>query len=538
MFFLGVGTHAYIWHKDQNSMTDLKQHADGTSIAYGVSGDGKVVVGVSSSYNGDPEKAFIWYDDTHEIKMLGNGTLRTNGDGYSRAYAISDDGSTVIGSAETDSGESNAFIWHQGDQKLTGLGTLRDDNKGYSYGSGVSKDGTTAVGVSINNDGKVRGFIWHSGDKKMTDLGSLTGKSGESRAYAISGDGTVVVGSSTTSNGEGHATVWKVKQPSKPEQPSKPGQLPKPVITIVDATNSAVAMTKTGSRSFEVLDLYKRSIQQLAETRCQLGMEEYCLGAFSQYDTLTSNHRVATGVYGSMRLPVENIIIGGAVNFANKTWLTDNYAANGKSRPGVGAFIRYQQNRNNDGLSVDLSGAFLSQGVTITRERLENTEAGKGDSSIKGYQATLSAEYGVKVNEQFRVTPTVALTHRSIKRDGYTENRGAEFAATYGEVKERRTDLDFGLNTEVSVTPAVSVDTQAGAMVRLDSERDAFTGKIPYIGSFVQYGKHERNVEPYASVGVNIAATKNSVVRTSVAWQQTDYYNDAVSVGLSYSYHW
>ncbi|EHW5858887.1 hypothetical protein K2859_004312 [Escherichia albertii] len=95
MFFLGVGTHAYIWHKDQNSMTDLKQHADGTSIAYGVSGDGKVVVGVSSSYNGDPEKAFIWYDDTHEIKMLGNGTLRTNGDGYSRAYAISDDGSTV-----------------------------------------------------------------------------------------------------------------------------------------------------------------------------------------------------------------------------------------------------------------------------------------------------------------------------------------------------------------------------------------------------------------------------------------------------------
>ncbi|HEB1525728.1 TPA: hypothetical protein RY434_003814 [Escherichia albertii] len=213
-------------------MTDLKQHADGTSIAYGVSGDGKVVVGVSSSYNGDPEKAFIWYDDTHEIKMLGNGTLRTNGDGYSRAYAISDDGSTVIGSAETDSGESNAFIWHQGDQKLTGLGTLRDDNKGYSYGSGVSKDGTTAVGVSINNDGKVRGFIWHSGDKKMTDLGSLTGKSGESRAYAISGDGTVVVGSSTTSNGEGHATVWKVKQPSKPEQPSKPGQLPKPVITM------------------------------------------------------------------------------------------------------------------------------------------------------------------------------------------------------------------------------------------------------------------------------------------------------------------
>ncbi|EJI9012722.1 autotransporter outer membrane beta-barrel domain-containing protein, partial [Escherichia albertii] len=319
---------------------------------------------------------------------------------------------------------------------------------------------------------------------------------------------------------------------SKPEQPSKP------VITMVDATNSAAAMTKTGSRSFEVLDFYKSSIQQLVDTRCQLGTEEYCLGAFSQYDMLTSSHKVATGVFGSMRLPVENIIIGGAVNFANKTQLTDNYTANGKRKPGVGGFIRYQQNLNNDGLSVDLSGAFLSQGVTITREKLDNTEAGKGDSNIKGYQATLSAEYSVKLNEHFRIIPTVALTYRSIKRDRYTENRGAEFSATYGEIKERRTDLDLGLNSEVSITSAVSIDTQAGAMVKLGSKRDAFTGKIPYIGSFAQYDKHERNVEPYTSVSVNIAATKNSVVRTSVAWQQTDYYNDAVSVDLSYSYHW
>ncbi|ELV7319799.1 autotransporter domain-containing protein [Escherichia coli] len=534
--------NAFVWREGDTKMTGLgtlKADNSGNSYAYGVSADGKVVVGASSTDSGFAN-AFVWREG--DTKMTGLGTLKADNSGYSYARGVSADGKVVVGYADTDSGDFNAFVWREGNTKMTGLGTLQADNSGDSYAYGVSADGKVVVGASSTDSGDYNAFVWREGDTKMTGLGTLQAdNSGDSYARGVSADGTVVVGESSTDEGDAHATVWKVKYPVPPvEPPIDPVEPPvkPPVVTIVDATNSSKAMADTGRRGFKVLDLYQSSLNSLSQSRCQLGQSDYCVGVFSQYDTVSSNHRLATGLFGAIRLPAENWTVGGAMNFANGTQLIDNYDTRGSNQPGIGVFTRYQENRDNTGLSAELSGAFLQQSLAITRDRLKNTEAGEGDSRIKGYQASLSAQYGIAVSPSTLVSPGVMLTHRNVIRDGYTETRNAEFAATYGKMGNTRTDLQMGLNAVHQLNETVQLGGNLGATVKLHSERDAFTGSIPYIGAYAYDAVDERSVSLYATAGVNVNVTKNSTVRASAGWQQTDYRHDAANVGVSYSYHW
>jgi probable HAF family extracellular repeat protein len=90
----------------------------GVSIAYGVSADGAVVVGVSSSTaTAGGYEAFRWRDGT----MTGLGVLP--GGSYSFANAVSADGAVVVGYSSSAAAGTEAFRWRQstGMQSIKGL---------------------------------------------------------------------------------------------------------------------------------------------------------------------------------------------------------------------------------------------------------------------------------------------------------------------------------------------------------------------------------------------------------------------------------
>ncbi|HBO23910.1 MAG TPA: autotransporter outer membrane beta-barrel domain-containing protein, partial [Providencia sp.] len=312
----------------------------------------------------------------------------------------------------------------------------------------------------------------------------------------------------------------------------------KPEIVVVDATNSSRAMARTAERGFKVLDFYQSKLNNLSYSRCQLGDSNYCVGIFSEYNNVSDNHQVATGLYSTLRLPVENWTVGAAVNFANSTTLSDNYDTRGSNQPAVGLFTRYQQNRNNNGFYADISASYLNQDVSISRDTLKNTENGKGDATVKGYQARLSIGYGIPVTNQTQIQPEIALTHKKISRSGYTEHQNAEFAAKYGRMGNERTDLQLGMNFKHEFNEMLNLDGSIGSDFKLNSERDAFNGYISHIGAYSYDKGDERNVSPYASLGINMNVTKNSTIRASTKWQQTAYEHDGVQGVLSYSYYW
>ena len=171
---------------------------DWVSQAYAVSADGSVVVGISRSHF--LTVAFRW---TAEDSMQNLGYL--SGENTTEATGVSANGSIVVGwSQKTGSGDVEAFRWTESGG-MVGLGDLAG-GPFLSYGYGVSTDGSAVVGTSWSASG-YEAFRWTQFGG-MVGLGDLPGGEFESQAYGISSDGLVVVGSGWSAENAHEAFRW------------------------------------------------------------------------------------------------------------------------------------------------------------------------------------------------------------------------------------------------------------------------------------------------------------------------------------------
>jgi len=187
-----------VWTK-AGGMEGLGDLAGGSvvSMARGVSADGSVVVGESSSASG-PE-AFLW---TRAGDMQGLGDLP--GSGFnSAATDVSWDGSVVVGRGWSASG-TEAFRWETG-IGMTGLGDLPGGSF-FSLATSVSADGTVVVGHGNNVSGEQESAIWTTATE-VTGLGHL-GDGYFSSAMRVSGDGSTVVGYSRAADNTDRFFRW------------------------------------------------------------------------------------------------------------------------------------------------------------------------------------------------------------------------------------------------------------------------------------------------------------------------------------------
>ncbi len=161
------------------------------STAWGISPDGSVVVGGSTSDLW--MEAYRWQAGV----MSGLGDL-PDGPDNSCALAVSADGAVIVGEGNYYPviATSEAFRWEDG--VMSGLDVLCPG----SFAMGVSADGTIVVGA-IGSDGLAReAFRWTEAEG-MVGLGDSAGQGEQFQcAYAVSADGTVIVGAGRTSSGQ------------------------------------------------------------------------------------------------------------------------------------------------------------------------------------------------------------------------------------------------------------------------------------------------------------------------------------------------
>ena len=170
------------------------------SRATAVSADGSAVIGVAhvtTERDGNSvtsQQAYRWNADGWQIL----GTLTADGSGYSHAAGVSADGAVVVGTTDIEHMgryDHQAYRWTS--EGMVSLGTFRADGLGSSNATGVSADGTVVVGDAQNDQFQRQAFRWTS--QGMENLGSLqSDQLGYSYAGAVSADGLVVVGNSRT----------------------------------------------------------------------------------------------------------------------------------------------------------------------------------------------------------------------------------------------------------------------------------------------------------------------------------------------------
>lgn len=195
-----AGVEAFRWTADGGmvGLGDLPGSGPFASHALGVSGDGSVVVGVSSR-SWPALRAFRWTEATGAVDLASV----PGGDGISSAQAITPDGSTIVGGRQTAT-SVEAFRWSEA-TGVVGLGFVPGASS--SRALAVSADGSVVVGIG-SGPSAFEAFRW-TAESGMVGLGSLDPFDFASSANAVSADGRVVAGiGSGAADFNGEAFVW------------------------------------------------------------------------------------------------------------------------------------------------------------------------------------------------------------------------------------------------------------------------------------------------------------------------------------------
>jgi len=166
----------------------------GPGLANGVSGDGSVIVGLTPGISDN--QIFRWTQATGMVTL---------GNGY--ANAVSEDGSTIVGFERLTVDSGSAFRW-------TASGGLQSLGPSNSEAYAVSGDGSVIVGRFDQ-----RAFIWGSTngtgylqDVLTADGLNLTGWQ-LTEATGISADGLTITGNGIDPSGEPEAWVARLDAP-------------------------------------------------------------------------------------------------------------------------------------------------------------------------------------------------------------------------------------------------------------------------------------------------------------------------------------
>ncbi|MCW5769292.1 MAG: hypothetical protein KIT19_11470 [Phycisphaeraceae bacterium] len=194
---------AYLW-TDREGIIDLGVlPGESEAVSTAISPEGSTVVGFSIR-NAAPwpstEKQYSAFRWTAAEGMQSLGTL---GGRDSYAYGVSEDGRVIVGSSRDDVGVARAFRWEGGEMSAIGPPN--------SCAYGVSADGSVVVGAIYGTGNSTsRGFRW-TATSGWQDIGTLGGS--VSHAWGVSGNGLVIVGSSNDSNGTQSPFRW-IAEPS------------------------------------------------------------------------------------------------------------------------------------------------------------------------------------------------------------------------------------------------------------------------------------------------------------------------------------
>jgi len=196
--------HAFRWTQATGVVDlgtlDVANNATRSSFAQDVSSNGGVVVGYSDIAGGVVQHAFRW---TPAGGMADLGSV-IGANGNSRAFGVSGDGNVIVGETDVPNNFGGtirqAFRWTSagGFQRLGAIDADFPSTANAVSADGAVVTGTSGVSVRIGNslESRTRAFRWTQ-NGGLQNLGVLPGHE-YSAATIASADGSVVVGISST----------------------------------------------------------------------------------------------------------------------------------------------------------------------------------------------------------------------------------------------------------------------------------------------------------------------------------------------------
>ncbi|WZB69917.1 autotransporter domain-containing protein [Achromobacter xylosoxidans] len=482
--FSGFVQHAVTWTNGSATATDLGVSYGQSSGVTGISANGAVIVGWSGLFNNHDRQAVSWTNGATSPTNLG----MLEGGTESIATAVSADGSVIIGDANFGANPdiTHAVSWSQGATTPTDLGSLHGYDS--TTATALSANGAVIVGSSYSDYSDTQAVAWINGATTPTALGALGGN--HSAATAISADGTVVVGTSRLPDGNMHAVLWKLPEPTpdpgdgpEPEPEPEPGPAPgdgdDDGILMVDVDNTVQTVGSLANDTFSTFET-----QRLALGRLQRGCSAFtpgkaCYSLMNDLGKAGSNAHALSGVSLGYAF-TERISAGVSLATALGSPLPGSLDRKGGSL-GVGLHAQWQGGNARNRWYLRGAVAANTQGIERTRKVMDYTEAGSGNSRIKGWEASLELGRTHALNRAASLRYYGGLRRSDLRMAGYTEDNAA-FPFTYADASYRLTTAYVGATYSKPLSPKLTRSLNAELEQDLSSQGPRVVARAEHVG--------------------------------------------------------
>ena len=472
----------------------LKADNSGGASVYALSRDGSVAVGGASNDIYPLLRPIVWSGSNWGTKT-DLGTLEYSNVLPGIAFAVSDDGSIVVGgagSADT-SAYTHAIVWSgSGWATKTDLGTLKADNTGNSSASAVSGDGSVVGGSAEKDNGETHATVWSGNNwATKTDLGTLkTDNSGSSQVNAISADGKFAVGQAENDNGNTRAAVWNLRNLNN----ARP----------TDTANTRASLSLLSADTASLLAQRARAAENLLGG-CRTDGGKFCYSAGYRRDI--GHGASSRGADFAFGYGISDNF-DAAVSLAVPARAEENGSHRLKSGVGIGLSARLH---NGAGWYAVPAAAFETDKTRIRRPHLNGTESPENTVRTKGraYSLTAGRDYGTPGEKTLGWY--AALRRTEAERPSYSEDAGLSFPFAYGAAKLKETSLAAGIKGRLPLTGKLAWYGNAEVAQRVGGGKARFTAEAPFFGKY-ETERETSRTRPSVQTGVDYAFSPSAVL--------------------------
>ncbi|WP_265576098.1 autotransporter domain-containing protein [Proteus sp. CD3] len=313
----------------------------------------------------------------------------------------------------------------------------------------------------------------------------------------------------------------------------------------IDIKNTYKSMILMAENDYKFMDIQQGQLRHLASATCSVGTEKACISGFAHYQNVNKANATQTGLSGAYRFDINAIpfVVGLAIDTDVYSSLPKGYQYQGYALPLIGFSLDLMPSLNaelnSDALHLSLKGAYLNRKVSIERQILEDTEAGKGNAKISGYHIELQGYFPYSINDELLLTPFAGLTFNQISRSAYSETQNAQFAVHYDPLNAHSLLAKMGLGMDHLLGSSFILNTKAGFLWDLSHHQGDFGSHIDYLGQQkIDYTENKKQLtqRPFAHIGLTYQVDKHSSIGTKANWEMTTYRNHDMQFGINYAY--
>jgi uncharacterized protein YhjY with autotransporter beta-barrel domain len=244
-------------------------------------------------------------------------------------------------------------------------------------------------------------------------------------------------------------------------------------------------------------------------------------GQQTYVDNPSTHETSAVIVAGYKATPT--IRFGGFLNHNFNTDTVDSVDIS-NANPLMGIFIVWNQNADHLGYQFKIANAYQDKNLTTTREILNTSEAGVGDTSINTQSYVGELSYSFLVNQaRTLVRPYAALRYTRIKQDAYTEEGSISSPLTYAALEDRSTVALVGMKLNQKLTDKVNLTGSVGIEHDLSHSVDDLTATGVSGLTSENFNDSLNRTRPVASIGAYFSPASNQRIAVDFYYQQLPF---------------